>query len=248
MSKELSTRMAMDATEFEQLAEEFKVDNSDILIPKILLMQPSSELVADGKATIGDFRHSVNSDKIGTIVEPFLYVPFHYTKIWDVVNADENNKWMRSEEFKAGDETLPWEYKEEGKNLKRIKRLNFFGFIPAELEKGNTLPMVLSFKSTGYREGTKILTQMKLNISQKKLPWNNVYAISGEKKKNDDNQTYCVPKVETAGEAHEEYLKLCMEWYRNMKNMTVKAVVDDSDVAKEYTRDAVKDVSDTGKF
>lgn len=248
-TKELATRVDMPLAEFQELAEEFKIDKSDILIPKILLMQPSSELVADGKATIGDFRNSVSGAKVGTILEPFLFIPFHYNKIWDIVDADEGNKWLRSEPFKSGaDEELPWEFEEAGKKFKRIKRVNLFGLMPKEVEQGNTLPLVLSFKSTGYREGTKILTQMQLNLSHKKLPWNTVYAISGEKRKNEDNQTYCVPKVEVAGEAHEDHLRLCMEWYKQVKSMAQRIVVDESDVTKEAGADLAKEVSDTGKF
>ena len=246
---ELATRIQMNAAEFQELASEFKVDNSDIMIPKILLMQPSSVMVADDKvnARIGDFRNSVNAEKLGTILEPLLFIPFHFTKIWDIIDPEQNNKWLRSDPFNPGDENLPWNYEEEGVKRERVKRLNFFGFIPQQVEAGNILPMVLSFKSTGYREGTKILTQMKLNIAQKKLPWNTVYSLGGEKKKNDDDQTYCVPRISAVGDTHEDTLLLCMEWYRNIKNMTAKVVVDDSDVVGEYTKEAKK-ASDVGKY
>jgi hypothetical protein len=248
-TKELATRMDMNPAEFADIADDFKIDNSDILIPKILLMQPSSEMVADEKieARIGDFRNSVSGFKVGSILEPFLFIPFHYTKKWDVV-VKEGNKWVRTEPFNVGDENLPWEYEEAGTQMKRVQRLDFFGFVPGLVDKGEILPMVFACKSTGYKEGKKILTQMKVNIAQKKLPWNTVYAIGGEKRKNDDDQTYCVPKIQIAGDAHEDHLRLCMEWYRNIKNMTAKVVVDESDVESEYTKDATRDVADTGKF
>lgn len=234
---------APPASMIDEVLADFKVDSSDILIPKILLMQPSSEMVADGKATIGDFRNSVSGEKHGTIVDPFLFVPFHFVKKWDILDADANNKWVESKPFLPGDESLPWEFTELGKKFKRVKRIDMFGFIPGEVSVGNILPMTLSFKSTGYREGTKILTQFILNINKKKLPWANMYSISGEKKKNDDNQTYCIPKVDLAGEAAPEFLELCMQWYKNIKQSLVKVTVDDSDVAKEVATELVNETA-----
>lgn len=240
------TNAVATAEEFDFIAEDFKIDSSDILIPKILLMQPTSVFVNDEVASLGEFRNSVNKEKVGSINEPFLFVPFHFTKQWDIINDDGD--YIRKEAFNPGDENLPWEFKEGDANLKRIKRLDFFGFIPKKLEEGDTLPMILSFRSTGYREGTKILTQFKLNISKRKLPWSDVWSISGEKKKNESNQTYCVPKVDMVGDTSQEVQKTCMEWYKNIKSLASKIVVDDSDVQKEAASDAMKDVSDTGKF
>lgn len=233
--------------EFADIAADFHVDKSDILIPKILLMQPSSDMVNEEKASLGDFRNSVTGAKVGSIAEPFSFIPFMYKKTWDIVNADDNNTWVRSEPFNPEDENLPWEFVENAVNMKRIKRLDFYGFEPKSLEQGNILPMVLSFKSTGYREGMKILTQFQINVSTKRLPWSHVYSIAGSKLKNEKNQTYCVPKVDIAGETNEENLKLCYEWYKNMKTLSVR--VDESDNQGPETVINQEDVIDnTGKF
>jgi len=228
----------------------FKVDSSDILIPKILLMQPTSDMVTDGVATIGDFRNSVTKEKMGTIVEPFEFVPFYHTKTWDIHDPNDNNKWLRSEEFNAGDESLAWEFKEDGRDLKRVKRVDLYGFIPSEVEKGRDLPVILSFKSTSYREVTKILTEMKLNASKKKLPWATYFNIGGEKIKNEDNQVYCVIKANLGGETPLQYQKLCLDWWKNIKGNAVKVSVDNSDVSpvEEVRKETAKDVSGTGKY
>ena len=208
--KKEQTQVAIPDAEFDQLMDDFKIDSSDILIPKILLMQPSSVFVNDGDATLGDFRNSVTKEKLGSINESFSFVPFHFTKSWDIVG--DGGKFVRKEEFKPGDENLPWELDSEGVRMKRIKRLDFFGFPLKKLEQGDQLPMILSFRSTSYREGTKILTQFKLNISKRKLPWCNVWSIKGEKLKNEDNQTCCVTKVDILGETPQDVLEHCMSW------------------------------------
>jgi hypothetical protein len=241
-------QLGMQVADFDDIASDFHIDSSDILIPKILLMQPSSEMVGDGEATIGDYRNSVTKEKVGSINEPFSFVPFHYIKYWSVVVKGEGNEFVRKEEWLPGDENKPWEFEEDGRILKRVKRLDFFGFDLKKLVSGDELPSILSFQSTGYREGTKILTQFKLNISKRKLPWSDVWAIAGEKKKNDNNQTYCVPKIDMIAETDEETLKICLDWYKNIKNKTKSIVVDESDVQSEYTADAMKDVGDTGNY
>lgn len=248
VKKDQLTSLAIAESEFSDIANEFNIDSSDILIPKILLMQPTSVFVADGEAVLGDFRNSVTKEKIGTVNEPFEFIPFHFTKTWDIVSVDDAGKYIRKEEFKIGGENLPWEFEEEGKKLKRIKRLDFFGFTPKALERGDILPNILSFRSTGYREGTKILTQFKLNISKKKLPWSNIWTIKGEKKKNENNQSYCVPKIDIAGDTPEETLKVCLDWYKNIKSMASRIKVDDSDVEREVTVDVTNDISETGNF
>lgn len=246
LTKRENNQLLMQNTELDAILGDFNIDSSDILIPKVLLMQPVSAFVTEGEATIGDFRNSVTKEKLGSIHESFAFVPFHFTKTWDIVGDD--GKWIRKEDFNPGDENKPWEFEENGERVKRIKRLDFFGFPLKKVADGVQLPMILSFRSSGYREGTKILTQFKLNIAKKKLPWSDIWGIKGEKLKNEDGQTYCVPKVDLIGESDEEVLKLCLEWYKNIKNMKVKITVDDSDVKREYTNDAMKDVSDTGNY
>ena len=236
-----------------EMAEEFKadfqIDSSDILIPKILLMQPSSEMVADQKAQMGDFMHSVQEKKIASITEPFEFLPFFNTKRWDIMDPENQNEWVRAEEFKPGDDNLPWEFVEDGKPRKRVKRLDFFGFIPKFVEAGEILPMILSFKSTGYREGTKILTQWKTNMEKRKVPFAESYLVGGEKKKNEKNQTYFIPEVRINKEVSAEMLNLCMKWYKDLKHAKVKVVIDESDNKEKPVEAAEAPQSiDTGRF
>lgn len=245
---ELKQSAQLPAEMMEEFKEDFQIDSSDILIPKILLMQPASEAVADEKAALGDYINSVTLEKVGSIVQPFEFVPFWHNKVWDIVNKDENNEWMRTEEFKPGEDNLPWEFKDEaGTNCARIKRLNFFGFIPEKVAQGEILPMILSFKSTSYREGTKILTQWKLNMSKNVVPFASSFEIAGEKRKNEKNQSYCVANVMLKTPAvSDEMLNLCMKWYKDIKHTKVQVKVDDSDLK---AKDAVlEDVESTGRF
>lgn len=237
-TKELQAQSEVSASEFNEIASEFHIDSSDILISKILLMQPTSAFVGDGIATLGDFRDSVTKEKIGSINDPFKFVPFHFTKCWDIVAP--GGKWLRREPFNPGDESLAWEFQEGDLIMKRVKRLDFFGFVPKAEGFSEELPKIVSFRSTGYREGTKILTQFQMNIGKRKLPWSDVWDISGERLKNAENQSYCVPKVAIIGASGPATIKHCMTWYKTIKSMGAKIVVDESDYSTaEKTVDAV---------
>jgi hypothetical protein len=264
MVKPETTTTALQAQQvsefdFNEIAAEFKIDSSDILISKILLMQPTSSFVGDGIATLGDYRDSVTKEKIGSINDPFKFVPFHFTKCWDIIAP--GGKWLRREPFNPGDESLAWEFQEGDLTMKRVKRLDFFGFVPKDEGFTEELPKIVSFRSTGYREGTKILTQFQMNIGKRRLPWSDVWEISGERLKNAENQSYCVPQVQMVGVSDQDTVKHCMTWYKTIKTMGSKVVVDESehtqsekvvsperDAAPVTTADHVEDIYSTGAF
>ena len=107
---------------------------NDLLLPKLLVMQPASDLVTDGKAVMGEFRNSVTGEKLGSIVEPIELVAFHVMKTLDILKLTEGQYlWNRSlplvENVTSPDynDNLPWEgTDEDGTPIKRVRRLNFF--------------------------------------------------------------------------------------------------------------------------
>jgi hypothetical protein len=262
MSNEVALKqtnaVALDVV--DDLFEGLEIDSSDILIPKLLLMQPSSQLVGEEKAQIGEFRDSVSGDKLGSIVDPIVIVPFHFRKSWDIMNADDNNSWLRNEPFTPANALLPWTDKVDGMNIKRIKRLDFFCMVPAQLEKGKVLPMVVSFKSTGYKSGSVILSnwqeartkvqQLKEQalanpklaadiLAQAKPYFSTSFVLSGNKFKNEKNQIYCVPSIQVGAEVPVEVQKLCLQWLHTVK--TAKNIVVDTSDEKEVASAPVSD-------
>lgn len=207
---------------------------NDIIIPKILPMQGLSVMVADGKAMMGEFRDSLSGEKLGSIAEPIPFIPFHVEKVWDILEEDgDQYKWVRSEPLiedptKAGyNDNLPWTDKVDGIEVKRVRRMNFYVMLPSQIDAGIAVPYVLSFKSTSYREGKKLFTQMYMRNRKANLPPPGyTFILSGVKQKNDKG-TFIVPTIELGPLTPASQISECLSWYKLIKKGAVK--VDDTE-------------------
>lgn len=209
--------------------------SSDVVLAKILPMQASSVLVTDGKATMGEFRDSLSGVKMGSIAEPIEVVPFHVEKYWDIMEQEgENFKWKRSmplieDPTKEGyNDGLAWEGEDLGVPVRRVRRMNFYVMLPSEIAAGTSLPYIFSFKSTSYREGRKLWTQMYVrNYRAKLAPCGYTIKIGGKKEKN-EHGVFIIPNYELGRRINEQEYAECKQWFSMVKKGGV--VVDESDV------------------
>ena len=210
-----------------------EVLGQDIIIPKILPMQASSVAVTDGKAVMGEFRDSVTNAKLGSIVEPMDIIPFHVEKFWDILEKEGDQfAWKRSDPLnenpadKNYNDNLPWVDTIDGKEIRRVRRMNFYVMLPSGINE--SIPYILSFKSTSYREGRKIYSQMYLrNVKAKLPPPAYTFKLSALKQKNDKG-TFIVPTVELGRASTKEEIEACLYWFKLIKKGGVK--VDNSDL------------------
>lgn len=231
--------------------------SQDLLIPKILPMQPSSDLVTDMKAQIGEYRDSISGEKIGSIVEPIEVIPFAVQKFWDISVEGEDGQFQWDHSIpliedpvnKDYNDNLLWLDKDsDGKNIKRIRRMNFFVMLPKEIAAGTALPYIFSFKSTSFVEGKKVYSQMYMrNVSQKLPPPAYVFKIGGKKEKNDKG-TFIIPTVELGRKSTAAEIAEAFKWYKLVAKGAVK--VDDSDLTdgKEVSEMGEAEPSGTGAF
>lgn len=255
-SKSLTTKPAAEvalSTTVEDWGTDVFLGGQDIIIAKILPMQGPSELVTDGKAVIGEFRDSLSSEKLGSIADPIHIVPFHVEKVWDILEEDGDQfKWVRSEPLiedpvKPGyNDNLPWNDKENGIDIKRVRRMNFYVMIVSQLEGGTAMPYVLSFKSTSYREGKKLFTQMYMRNRRSNLPPPAyTFKLSGTKEKNDKG-TFIVLKIDLDRRSTNEEMKECLSWFQLIRKGSVKVDTSEDGVsAAEVVPDAP---SSEGRF
>lgn len=251
MNKEVATKESqLPSTDIAAWGNEVTL-GQDIVIAKILPMQPSSVLVGDMKAQIGEYRDSLSGAKIGSIAEPFDILPFHVEKFWDIMEEEGDNfKWKRSEPLienpaeKGYNDNLPWSDTLNGAKIKRIRRMNFYVMLPSEIADGSSVPYIFSFKSTSYREGKKVFTQMYLRNRKANLPPPGyLFKVSGIKTKNEKG-TFIVPTVELGRRASSAEITECLNWYKLIKKGSVK--VDDSDLSSVDASDVMSEGDDTG--
>jgi len=252
MSKELATKQeqAVSTNVMSDWGEQ-QMFGQDIVIPKILPMQSTSDLVQDGKAAMGEFRDSVSGVKLGSISEPVDIIPFHVQKFWDIhtQNDDGNFQWSRTEPLIENpaipgfNDNLPWEDKEDGEPIKRVRRMNFFVLLPSEVATGAAIPYILSFKSTSFKEGKKLYTQMYLRNRKSNLPPPAyTFKLSGVKEKNDKG-SYIVLSLELGRASTQAEVAECLTWFKTIQKGGVK--VDDSDVQGKVDA-ATMQADDTG--
>lgn len=208
-----------------------EISNEDIIIPKILLMQPMSELVTDGVARIGEFRDSMNKDrKLGdekAAVELIVFGTFKTwlefkddeflaTKIWTPQNAD-----LKLEEIM-----------EDGSIIRRDKVLNFYCLIPGDIAAGEPFPFVLSCRRTSAMAGKTINTHIKKLQMFKKPSAAKVFALTSRKETNDKG-TFFVSEINLLRDSTPEELSVAYDWYKALAKSKVR--VDDSDLTGDST-------------
>lgn len=233
------------STEVVEWGNDVYLGKNDVVIPKILPMQGLSQLVADGKAMMGEFRDSLSGEKLGSITEPIAIVPFHVEKVWDVlVEEGDQFKWVRSEPLiedptKEGyNDNLPWSDKEDGLEIKRVRRMNFYVMLPSQIDDGTSVPYVLSFKSTSYREGKKLFTQMYMRNRKANLPPPAyTFILSGVKTKNDKG-TFIVPALELGPKTPHKHITECLNWYKLIRQGNVKVDETEEVMASAEVSDA----------
>lgn len=154
---------------------------SDVLIPRLLLMQGISPLVTSRKAQIGDIVRSTTGEKVGNPDKSVDIIPLKMVNSWiNFEDTGQGQPAFRGMEHRGKDhngqtnEDLPWEYKgEEGQDMFRRKAITLYALIPADVEAYNReieravavgeapdlnktlLPVVLTFQSTSFKYAGK---------------------------------------------------------------------------------------------
>jgi hypothetical protein len=216
------------------------VQTSDLLIPKILLMQGQSKLVKDEKAKQGEIRDSLSGDLLGARDKAGEIIAFHSYKTWLIFHkkdgvekyveqvpwTPENDKWAREEV--AG-----------GVTIKRVRSLNFYVLIPSEVESGVFFPKVIAFRSTSYTAGRKLETERaKLQMFGKPLALR-VFNVTSVRAENEKGSFY-VFDAAAGRQSSDKELEAAAMWKDLIRNST-SVRVDESDIV-EAEAAAVSDI------
>ena len=237
MTKQLTKKQETKVAAYESTdawGNDTDFSAQDMVISKILPMQGLSKLVTEGKAMMGDFCDSVNGTKLGSIDQPLDFIPFKVDKMWvktitskGKTTFDGIDPITRANESAPKEEQLP-----NGDFLHRDYTYYVYCLLPKDLEEGNMVPYILSFKRTSVRAGKKVMTQMFVrNKMANKTPASWVMQLSGARQSNDKG-TYIVVDVNTMHrETTKEELNMAFEMFNMIKEGDSK--IDHSDEIKE---------------
>ena len=219
MTKAVTTTDSKEMAALElEMAEAFgdqQVSSSDIIIPKLMVMQGLSKLVIDGVAKFGDFVDNTTDEIIGNMKEPFEIIPFHMEKLWYISKkVGDDYEFKGVEGVTAANENMPYEDVLNGEAIKRQMVRNFYCLRPSDM----SLPIVVSFKGMSTKAGKQLATNMFLkNKSEGKQPPAYHIMVTGEKTQNDKG-TFVTLKVARGEASTIPEMKECIKWY-----MTINA-------------------------
>lgn len=225
------------------------VDTKDILIPKLLLMQPLSELVSEGKASPGAIVRSTTGEALATKDKPLSFIAFSSFKTWILSEqVKEKYEFRGVEPMTAGNVNEPLEWMVNGSKWRRDRSLNFYVLLPQDVareaaalkklqESGELpdpedalLPCVLSFRRTSYGAGKDLATHFAKASHFNVPPAVTVFKLFASLEKNDKG-SYYVFKIEKDRKSTDEEVQAAHKWYETTKVQPVE--VDDSDLERD---------------
>jgi hypothetical protein len=236
MSKKTELAKAADEKKELAMAEQYaglmsvddQTDVKDIILPKILVMQGLSDLVADGKAMMGELRESLDGRLLAAKEGKLEVIPFHSTKTWAIFE-ESKGKLEYKETVPWGPENCNWEWTANvnGVNVRRDQCLNFYVLVASEIKEGSFMPYMLSFRRTSYKAGKKLVTaKEKLKMFKRPLA-SKCFELSAMKTENDLGTFYVFDVVQGRDTTPEE-LEAVKGWFDMIQTASVK--VDDSDL------------------
>lgn len=225
-------------TELPMHAE--RIDARDVLLPSLYLMQSNSEWVEQEKAKSGEIVKSTGQQVVAPRDGSIVLVPLAFNKSFRIVEVD-GNKWVRNEAFDPG-KADEWEITENGKDLKRVSCINVFAYLQEELEgqaaaiaeaqktgempdtSQMALPVMITFRSTGYRAGKEVITHFAMAQKYKIEPYMGRFELSAIKQTNDDGTfyTYQVKPHRGGQKLTPEQVEECKQWRSLMLANAVK--------------------------
>lgn len=221
------------------------ITQRDIVIPRLLLMQPMSERVTAGKAAFGEIIDSLNETKFGGFEKPSVeIVPFLMEKSFVIFdNSDpEDKKYIRVEPITPQNEDAKYEDEEKNEDgdiikISRIRTQTFYVLLMEELKQGAATPYIIAFSKSSLQAGKKLSTQMYMkNVNAGKLPC--AYSMGlGCEKKTEEKKTWAIFNVEVKSEVPFEMQQEAFKWLKIVKEG--KAKIDANAFDEEITEKTV---------
>lgn len=227
-----------------QAAASMGLSSADMLMPRVLLMQGSSELVKKSKTkNSGDIIDSVAgvtllSSKEAQEGKKIEMVPLTAYKTWIIDRFDTvTQKWKyhTQQPMKPGEEKLPWDYEEFDEQTKlmnryrRKYRINVYALIKSQIGTEDCLPYLVSFQVFALEEGKKITTHMIKAARNKKYPYCKSFFLSAGTETSKNGDSFEVFRVELGNDVPVEAQKVAHSWMEEIQAGRVVADADDEE-------------------
>ena len=232
-------------------------ESKDLLIPKILLMQGSSDRVKiDATHKAGDIIKSTDGKLLGCAREkdakPVRFIPIFMYKTWvkkevlgkgklqyiettPVTPENTDQKWEQVEVIDGVEHTY-----------KLTKNINFYVILEEDFGNPLAVPHVLTYRSTSSKAASLLLNwfsecnvakkakvMVDINTKQLMLPFAKVFELGGKTESNDEHTWFVFKTSEVEGikDPKDERLAQLYNWYKVVSQYDHVKSVDNSDDA-----------------
>lgn len=213
---------------------DYEVSQSDIVIPKILLMQPISEMVSQEKAKYGDFVDSLTSQVIGNGTDGINVIPVAFKKYHLIMTkqSDGKFKFTRFDPIRTlMDEQKPYLDTEGGHAIERKLIRDFYVLIPSI----SALPFSLQFKGMSSRAGAAFYTTAFATARASRLmPFATMFTITAKKTKNEKGNFAILDSKPMRRTTAEEFSNAKV-WFNTINSMKVEELVSGESQEEETT-------------
>lgn len=231
----------------------------DILIPRLMLAQNTSEAVGAGAAKLGDIYNSLSGEVLGggqTLVE---LVPLHVFKTWRIYNMSEEfraqgGKLIRVDAFTAANADQKWEGVDTvsdnkgGTKQVPVRRdlcYNAFVLLVKELTEGFAFPANVIFKRTSLNAGKQVVSQIyKLDMLKQPI-YSRSFFLTSEKTKGNGPNMYAIFQAKPGTVVSPEHQKAAAGWADTVRAESVR--VDDTE-ASDKSRVVINDSPEDAPF
>ena len=204
------------------------VDASDIIIPKVLLMQAISQLVEAEKAKQGDFVHSLDENIIGAKEDK--PVEFITLGMYKTLQTYENNKYVKTESLTPENAALPYEEIKGGVTINRSKTMNYYVIRPEDVENMAVFPMVITFKRTSLKGGKKLATKLMMLEEFGAEIYAKTFKLIARQEEGEKGKYYVMDIVD-GRKSNDVELKQALKWTTRLKTDDAKVHEADEEAA-----------------
>lgn len=222
-------------------------DASDMIIPRVKVIQTLSPERKDKTADEGDIINSLTKERLnGKVFVPVF--KFNNNIFWKD-RADGGGIQCMARDGKVGElsdgtrvmcaqcKKCEFDNSKQGREAipKCIKYINFFGFFV-----GERMPIILSFSKTNYSEGKKLFSLAKVTMQNM---WNYGYTMTEKLMAKGGNEWYVIA-MSAAGATSDEDRQFGMNLYQMYRN-SITNVAFDLDEETSASNSFAPDISQT---
>ncbi len=242
--KETNAVMTVSDEEFMAVVPQQDMTANDVMIPKILVMQPMSPRVVAQDSAFGDlvetlgYRTLANAKTAKSDSSPLLIIPIHWAKYW--INKKHNaqtNRWDFEGIVKMDHANQNLDMWEEWQGKDGAMRKREYMHLFHVLIPGEPIPYAIAFKGSSKKSGDALVTQM-FTIN-KKIKADKAYLNSPMGKAikitpvitTKNNNTFCTMEISVDRNSTFEEACECLQWSKQISSGTTQT--DHSDLAEE---------------